>query len=205
MKALVTGTLMILALGSVTTSQARTNVYHRGGWNSRNVNVMVPAGTSINVQLNSAISTDNAHQGDSWTGTVSQSIASSNGVAVQAGSPVEGVVTSAVQGTHSTPAQLALAVRRVTVNGQSLAMNAESLPIVAGTSRAKKIGAIAGGAAVGALLGHTVAKGSHGTLIGGLLGGAAGYGLTRNAFRTLQLKSGTVVSFTTSENLVARQ
>ena len=39
-------------------------------------------------------------------------------------------------------------------------------------------------------------------LIGGVLGGLAGYGATRHAYRTLVLKEGTVVSFTTSEDLM---
>jgi len=193
---------MLLALGSATASWAQSNGYHRGARNSRNM--MIPAGTSIGVRLDSRISTESAHQGDPWTGTLTQSVGSVNGFAIPAGSPVEGVVTSATQGDHNTHALLALAVRRVTVNGQFRVMNAETQPIVAGTSRAKKIGAIAGGAAAGALIGHVVAGKSHGTLIGGLLGGAAGYGLTRNAFRTLELKPGTVVSFTTSENVAAR-
>jgi hypothetical protein len=92
----------------------------------------------------------------------------------------------------------------VTVDGRSYALTADTEPIVAGSKRAKKIGAIAGGAAVGGLIGGA-AGGKKGALIGGLLGGAAGYGLTRNALRTLQLKPGTVVDFTTRQELVARR
>jgi outer membrane lipoprotein SlyB len=82
--------------------------------------------------------------------------------------------------------------------------NGETEPIVAGSNRAKKIGAIVGGAAVGGVLGHVVG-GSKGTVIGGLRGGAAGYGATRHALRTMQLKPGTVVTFTAREDVVARR
>ena len=81
-------------------------------------------------------------------------------------------------------------------------MNATSENIVAGSKNAQKIGAIAIGAAAGALLGHAVSE-RHGGLIGGLLGGVAGYGATRHAYRTLVLKPGTEITFTTTEDLVA--
>jgi hypothetical protein len=192
-KTFATIMLTILALGSLNLD-ASARTYRRGYRSS----AMVPAGSTVSVRLDSQISTENASQGDSWNGTVVQSTGN-----IPAGSPVSGVVTTAVQGTHNTRPQIGLAVRRVNVNGRSYVMNADSPVIVAGTSRAKKLGAIAIGAGAGALLGHTVAKGNHGTLIGGIVGGAAGYGLTRHALRTMQLKSGTVVSFTTREDVLA--
>jgi hypothetical protein len=194
-----------------TTAYQQGNGYQQGTqgtWNASNANrygVTIPAGTPINVRLNTNIATDDAHAGDPWSGTVSQSVVAGDRVMIPAGSPVEGVIANVSQGTHSDPAQLDLAVRTVTVDGQTRSMTADTDPIVGGSSRAKKLGAVAGGAAAGALLGHTVARGNHGTLIGGLIGGAAGYGLTRNAFRTLQLKPGTVVTFTTREGMVARR
>jgi uncharacterized protein YqgC (DUF456 family) len=212
-KTVAAGTLLMLAIGvrGVSWADAQSRGYHsrRGGWRHSNSlrqsNSMVASGTPINVRLDAAISTDDVHDGDGWTGTVNQSVVSGNRITIPAGSPVMGVVTSALQGTHETQAQLVLAVRQVTVNGTSHVMNADAAPIVAGTSGAKKIGAVAIGAAAGALLGHTVARDNHGTLIGGLVGGAAGYGLTRHAFRTLQLKAGTVVAFTTRDNVMAQR
>src|SRR4030095_6594528 len=101
--------------------------------------------------------------------------------------------------------QLDLAVRRVLVDGEWRSMSADMPPIVAGSQRARKIGAIALGTAGGALLGHSVAKDKHGTLIGGLVGGAATYGLTRPAFRTMQLRPGTELSFTTNNSVAMRR
>ena len=172
-------------------------------WSTSDARVLVSAGTPISVRLDSQISTEDARSGNTWNGTVSQSVYSGGRVVIPAGSPVEGVVTTAAQGTHDSKARLGLAVRRVTVNGRTQSMNANTATIVAGSNRAKKLGAIAIGAGAGALLGHTVAKDNHGTLIGGLVGGAAGYGLTRNALRTLQIKPGTVVTFSTSQDVMA--
>jgi hypothetical protein len=201
-KPLLSATLVLLALGTAATSNASGSRYRN---TSSTRNILIPAGTAINVRLDSNISTDTSKPGDVWTGTVSQSVVSSaSATTIPQGSPVEGVVTNTSQGTHSTKAQLALAMRQVTVNGRVMGVNAATQPIVAGTARAKKLGVIAGSAAAGALLGHTVAKDSHGTLIGGLVGGAAGYGLTRHAFRTMQLKPGTELTFTMRENLIAR-
>jgi len=201
-------TLAVLALGSLSSAWTNTPAYaqrwyRHARWNGSSA--MIPAGTSIDVRIDSKISTDDSRPGDTWTGTVNQSVYSGDRVVIPAGSPVSGTVTSAIQGTHDTRPQLDLSVRRVTVNGETRVMNADTEPIVAGSQRAKKLGAIAGGAAVGALVGHTVAKEHHGTLIGGLLGGAAGYGLTRHALRTLELEPGTVVSFTTRQDMMARR
>jgi hypothetical protein len=172
------------------------------GWSAAHARTRVPAGTAIDVRVDSKISTENNDRGDRWTGVVDRDVVSRNRVVIPAGSRVEGVVTTAAQGTHDSKAHLGLAVRRVYVEGRGHIVNADTPPIVAGSRRAKKIGAIAGGAAVGALLGKAVGDGK-GAVIGGLLGGAAGYGATRHALRTLQIKSGTVVTFTTRETMIA--
>ncbi len=207
-------TIVVLALGCVsflsTTSDARryrnenSRNYNRNYRSNYNQNrVLIPAGSTVNVRLTSKVSTENGQSGDTWTGTVIRPIVAGNNLVIPAGTPVEGVVTNATQGTHNNRPELALAIRQITVNGRSTTMNAYTEPIVAGSDRAKKLGVIAGGAAAGALLGHTVAKDQHGTLIGGLLGGAASYGLTRHALRTMQLKPGTELTFTTRGDVLA--
>ena len=196
--------LAILTLSSVcsmwsTSEAARWNRNYRSSTYDR---VVIPAGTTLNVRLDNDISTKDARSGDGWTGTVTNSVIADNEVVIPSGSAVEGVVVSSQQGTHNTRPSIALAVRRVMVNGSYRTVNAQTEPIVAGTNRAKKIGAIVGGAAVGALVGNAVG-GKKSTIIGGLLGGAAGYGLTRGALRTMKLESGTTLSFQTRNDVVA--
>ena len=164
----------------------------------------VPSGTTINVRLDTKISTEHANRGASWSGTTTSDVYTHDGLAIPAGTQVRGVVTSSAQGTHSTRPQIGLAIRRVYMNGRSYAVDGYTPPIVAGSKRAKKIGAIAGGALVGGLLGRAVGGGK-GTVIGGILGGAGAYAATRNAFRTLILDPGTELSFTTQGDLYARR
>ena len=199
-------TLAVLMLGAVGTSmgQARDN-YGRayGRWNR--YDMRIPAGTPINVRLDSEISTSHVQNGDTWMGTVSQSVIVDDEVAIPAGTEVQGVVAEANQGTRNSKPSLSLAVRSMNIRGRTRSVDAYTEPIIADSRRAKKIGAVALGAAAGALIGRGVAKDSHGTLIGGLLGGALGYGASRHALRTMVLKPGTELSFTTNEDVVARR
>lgn len=203
---LVAVAVVTLAIANASNSDARGRHHYRRTTQNASYNrVLVPAGTSLDVRLDAELSTEVVHPGESWTGKVTQDVVTGSGLAIPAGSAVEGVITSNSQGTHSTRPQMDLGLRSVTLNGQSRPFRADTPPIVAGSDRAKKIGVIAAGAAVGAVVGHTVAKDNHGTLIGGLLGGATSYGLTRNALRTMKLEAGSVLTFTVSENLLAQR
>lgn len=158
----------------------------------------VPAGTPITVRLDERLSTEHAQRGTHWSGTVARPVVVRGRTVIPAGSPVDGVVTSAAQGTHHTKASMSLAIR--SVDGRSLRSSRET--IVADSHRAKKIGAVVAGTAAGALLGHAVSD-DHGGLIGGALGGAGTYAATRHAFRTLVLKPGTELTFTTTGSSLA--
>lgn len=197
--------LALLVLGSASASFGQPrDPYGRpyyGRW-YRNT-ATVPTGTTMMVRLDQEIDTDDNRTGERWTGTVSRNVIVDGRVMIPAGAEVEGVVSNSLQGTHNTPASLDLTVQAVSINGRVRDVNAETETIVAGSKRAKKIGAIAIGAAAGALLGGGLTGSKRGGLIGGLLGGAAGYGVTRNAFRTLKLKEGTVVNFTTTQDMLA--
>jgi hypothetical protein len=164
-------------------------------------NALVPAGTPMDVRLATEVSTENANVGDQWTGTLDRPVMRRGQILIPEGSQVVGVVTASQQGTHETRPEIDLAVRRVMVNGRMRSLTADTEPIVGESNRAKKIGAIVGGAAVGGLVGHAISH-EHGGLIGGLLGGAAGYGATRHAFRTLTLRPGSEIVFTTSQELM---
>ncbi len=173
---------------------------NRGRW-SRNMTIR--AGTPIDVRLDSRISTEDNNSGDAWTGTVFRDVLSPSGrrVLIPRGTQVEGVVTYAEQGGHNR-GRLDLAVRSIEMNGDMRRLNASTEPIVADSKRAKQIGAVVGGAAVGGILGHAIG-GDKGGILGGLLGGAAGYGATRHSGRTMTLRSGTVITFTTTQDMLA--
>lgn len=165
----------------------------------------VPAGTPITVRLDERLSTGHVQRGTHWNGTVARPVVVSGRTVIPAGSAVDGVVTSAAEGTHHTKASMSLAIRGVRVRGETRSLTSGRETIVADSHRAKKIGAVVAGTAAGALLGHAVSD-DHGTLIGGVLGGAGTYAATRHAFRTLVLKPGTELTFTTVHSgLTARR
>jgi len=92
-------------------------------------------------------------------------------------------------------ARLRLAMRSVVVNGHRHDVRGSSETVVAHSPRARNVGAIAGGAAAGALIGSAVGHGGNGTLIGALLGGGTatavvasskGYQATIDAGRLLR-------------------
>ncbi len=161
------------------------------------------AGTTMDVRLETNISTDDTHPGDSWSGTVTRDVYSRGQVVIPAGSQVSGEVTNSVQGDHHTRPSLDLAVRSVEIDGYSRPISATTPTIVADSKRARKLGAIALGVAGGAVLGGAVG-GKKGAVIGGLLGGGTSYGLTRHALRTMQLKPGTEIEFTIDQNVAMR-
>jgi len=173
----------------------------RGRW-SRNLTVR--AGTPIDVRLDTRLATDDNSVGDSWSGVVARDVISPSGrrVLIPAGTPVEGVVTVAEQGRSGVKGRMDLAMRSISMNGDYRRLNASTEPIIDGSKQAKKIGAVVGGAAAGGLLGHAVG-GDKGGILGGLLGGLAGYGATRHSGRTVTVREGTVITFTTTTDMLA--
>lgn len=162
------------------------------------------AGTRMDVRLDTEIATDEVRIGDEWSGrTVSHVYSNRGALVIPAGSYVSGTITHAVQGDHHTRPSLGLAVRQVEVDGYVHNLDATTPTIVAGSKRTKKLGTIAAGTAGGAVLGGLI-EGRKGAVIGGLLGGAATYGLTRKGHRTMKLKEGTLLTFTVDHNVAIR-
>lgn len=178
--------------------------YDRYGERGRFRSMNVPAGTPIDVRLDTRISTDDNNVGDTWQGVVFRDVLSPSGrrVVIPRGTPVEGVVAVAEQGRSGVRGRLDLTVRSIEMNGDYRRVSATTEPIIDGSKQAKKIGAVIGGAAVGGLLGHAIG-GDKGGILGGLLGGAAGYGATRHSGRTVTVRPGTVITFTTTTDMLA--
>ena len=94
-------------------------------------------------------------------------------------------------------AMLDLAVTGIEGNGRMAEVDGGAEPVVAGSTRARNVGAMAGGAAAGALLGKAVGGSSKGALIGGLLGGAAaGAGVAASKGYQVEMKAGKEMQFT---------
>lgn len=135
--------------------------------------VTVPAGTSMKITVNTALTSETAQAGDSWSGTISEAVVIGSAAPFPAGSVVHGVVTGVKGAEKGDRAVLVLAIRSIEANGRSHSINAGTDSLIAGSTRARNVGAVAGGAAAGALIGKAVGGSSKGALIGGLVGGAA--------------------------------
>lgn len=133
----------------------------------------IPAGTKVTVRLGQAISSESAHTGDSWEGTLAQDVVVNGQTVAKAGDPVKGKVTYAkASGRLKTPGQVS--IRLTSINGASVTSSAVGAKGKSHTkSNATKIG---GGAAAGALIG-ALAGGGKGAAIGAGAGAGAGTGV----------------------------
>jgi len=155
----------------------------------------IPAGTSIDVTLNSALSSKEANVGDGWSGSV---VNGRDGI--PAGSVVNGTVTGAKPAVKGDRAMLDLGLTSITVGGHQYAVQGGTEAIIAGSPRARNLGAIAGSAAGGALIGKAVSGSNKGALVGAVVGGgiATGVVAASDGYQVL-LKPGTALTFTTSQ------
>jgi outer membrane lipoprotein SlyB len=161
----------------------------------------VPSGTSIEVTLGTALSSETAGAGTAWSGTVL------NGrEGIPTGSSVAGTVTSAKAARKGDRAMLDLGLTSVTVAGHRYAMHGSTEPIIAGSTRARNLGAIGGSAAAGAIVGHQVGGSDKGTIIGALIGAGVATAVVANSDGyQVVLKPGSALTFTTNEAVAVRQ
>jgi outer membrane lipoprotein SlyB len=164
----------------------------------------VQSGTRIRVALGSDISSETAHVGDAWHGTVSENVATINGGSIPPGSDVDGVVVGVTPAKRGSRAMLELGIRSIRVNGRNEPIGASAAPVVAGSTRARNVGAVAGGTLVGALIGNNVGDGRNATA-GGVIGGVATAAAvaTTNGYQVV-LSDGAVMSFTVSRTVAIR-
>jgi hypothetical protein len=166
--------------------------------------VDVPAGTGIAVTMNTAITSETAQPGDAWTGTVKEPLIIGTSAPIPAGSIVHGVVRGAKPAEKGSRAVLVLAITSVEVNGKSQDLDATADSLVAGSTRARNVGAVAGGTAAGAILGKAIG-GNKGALIGGVLGGVGTAGaVSQTKGYQSTVKEGQELTFKVDRNIRMR-
>src|SRR5262245_8836136 len=132
-----------------------------------NPGVTIPSGTPMQITVDAQISSETAQPGDTWTGQVKEPVVIGTAAPIPAGSVVTGVITGSEAAARGSRAFLVLAVKSVTVNGVEHSISAGTDSIIAGSTRARNLGAIAGSAAAGALIGKAIGGGGKGALVGG--------------------------------------
>ncbi len=136
----------------------------------------VAAGTGLKITMNTALTSETATAGQSWSGSIAEAVVVGSMAPFPAGSVVHGVVDGVNPAEKGDRAVLVLRVTSIEANGKTHNISATADSIVAGSTRKRNVGAVAGGAAAGALIGKAVSGSGKGALIGGILGGAAATG-----------------------------
>jgi hypothetical protein len=138
------------------------------------VTYTMPAGTSLAVNLNGALSSENAVAGDRVRATLKSPVIVGDRVIFPAGSVLDGQVSdvkSAKKGFKDTGGALSIQFHHLTApDGHSASISAGFTKVATG-SAGKKAGIIGGSAVGGAILGKLLGKDAKG---GALVGGAVG-------------------------------
>jgi len=165
----------------------------------------VPAGTAFKVAFTTHVTSETAQAGDPWSGTLSEAIPLGSDGTIPQGSIARGVVVAARPAKAGDRAMLLLQMTSIEIGGKSYEVSGQSDSLVAGSTRARNVGAVAGGAAAGALLGRVIGGSGKGALIGGLVGGAAATGaVAKSKGYQVEMKEGALMTFTLSRNARVR-
>jgi hypothetical protein len=163
---------------------------------SRKSGPQVPSGTRLTVQITTPVSSETAQAGDGWEGTTTGDIVVGDEVLVPSGTTVRGKVRNVLPAKKGDRAMLDLEVSSLEIGGEPVDVTAYSEPVIAGSPRARNLGAIAGGAAAGALIGKAVGGEGKDAATGAIIGGAAATaGVAASKGYQVVLQSGTVMEF----------
>ncbi len=155
--------------------------------------VEIPAGTNLVVRLGEPLSSDNNYAGDTFRGTLAEPLIRDGFIIADRGSKVLGrVVTADKAGRTHGVSELRVALTEInTTDGQRITVETNSVEKLGQASTGSDTAKIAGGAALGALIG-ALGGGGKGAAIGAGAGGAAGTGVvlaTRGKAATLPSES----------------
>jgi hypothetical protein len=168
--------------------------------------IVVPAGTTITVRLSQAVGSKISQAGQTFSGTVANSIRVGGKAAIPAGTAVSGTVVDAKPlGRFAGGASLTLQLNSITLNGSDREIQTASVSQAA-KGKGKRTAVLAGGgAALGALIGG-LAGGGKGAAIGAVAGGGAGTGgaaFTGN--KDIVLPAESALTFTLAQALEIRE
>jgi len=138
--------------------------------------IIIPAGTALTVRLGQAVGSKISQAGQSFPGTLANSVVIDGKTAIPAGAAVTGNVTDAKPlGRFAGGASLSLHLTSINVNGADRAIQTSAVTQME-KGKGKRTAVMAGGgAALGALIGG-LAGGGKGAAIGAVAGGGAGTG-----------------------------
>jgi hypothetical protein len=167
--------------------------------------LIVPAGTTITINLGSALGSKLSQSGQTFTGTVAKDVIVENKVVITRGAEVTGTVTDAkALGKFKGGAELQLRLDSIKVGRSEMPVQADVASFSAKGKGKRSAIMTGGGAALGGLIGG-LAGGGKGAAIGLAAGAGAGAGgavLTGN--KDIVLPAESAVSFQLSQPLEFR-
>jgi hypothetical protein len=203
--ALAAATLLMGCRNEPQVAQNDQNAQNSKPQVSQRAELTVPSGTSIDVTLNTRLTSETANVGDAWSGSTRTASMVDGHEVIPAGSAVVGTVTASTPAHKGDRAMLDLALASVTVGGHNYHVRGNTEPVIAGSTRARNLGAIAGAAAVGAIVGHAIGGSTKGTVIGAVVGGGTATGVvSQTKGYQVVLKEGTPLTFTTGASVAVR-
>jgi len=171
----------------------------------RRSELTVPAGTPIDVTLDTRITSETASVGDAWTGSTRTASTVDGRNVIPAGSPVVGTVAAVTPAKKGDRAMLDLTLASVNVDGRSYHLRGSTEAVIAGSTRARNLGAIAGATAAGAVVGQAIGGSTKSTVIGAVIGGGVATGaVSQTKGYQVVLKQGTPLTFTTGAPVAVR-
>lgn len=157
---------------------------------------VVPAGTQMSVEIVAPLTTKTAKVGDRIDARLANDVIVDGKTLVMAGAAMRGTVTEVVSGSQKIGGipTLGLTFDRLTLTGADTVAISGRIVQQGKSDTGRDTAKIAGGALVGAVVGHQIDD-AKGKVIGGIIGGAAGAIAAKKTGTEVEIPSGTVVGF----------
>jgi BON domain len=164
--------------------------------------IVVPAGTSLVVTVDQALSSKTSKEGQTFLATLARPVSVGGKTAIPKGSSVTGtVITAKEKGKIKGEGQLSIALNSITVHGQNYDIKTQTLDSTEKGKGKRTAATTGGGAAGGALIGG-LAGGGKGAGIGALVGAAGGLvGGAMTGNKQIEIPAETPLTFTLSQSL----
>lgn len=202
---IVTVVALVAAAALAGCNEGQQAAQNGGGTGGNSQYQSLPSGSAIDITLATALTSETASVGQSWSGTVRNTAALEGQRSIAAGSAVSGTVAAVTPARKGDRAMLDLALTSINIDGRDYRVRGGMESVIAGSTRARNLGAIGAATVAGAVVGHQVGGSDKGTIIGGLVGGAAATGVvSQTKGWQVVLKPGTPLTFTTTQALAVR-